>query len=229
MYVCMYVCMYGGNAATWEEHYVGMFILPAINGPSDGLAVAVSICMISALQGAHWWTQVRSTPQRNHFLQESIIMYVCMYVCMCFYMTSVPTKNQTNKYILYLLNTDDFNYTIKTLSLCMCVSYVCMNTCTIALDVYVKYCSLLNSIIYINFCLLRFFRVRVLDLCSSWVSHIPPGTPVSAVSGLGMNAEELRRNPLLSDRVVLDLNTGPKVMLPFQTDEFHAVLLQLSM
>eukprot|EP01036_Dinobryon_divergens_P024682 gene24682-33154_t len=43
--------------ATWEEHYVGMFILPAINGPSDGLVVAVSICMLSALQGAHWWTQ----------------------------------------------------------------------------------------------------------------------------------------------------------------------------
>lgn len=74
-----------------------------------------------------------------------------------------------------------------------------------------------------------FFRVRVLDLCSSWVSHIPPGAPVSAVSGLGMNAEELRRNPLLSDRVVLDLNTGPEVLLPFQTEEFHAVLLQLSM
>jgi hypothetical protein len=36
-------------------------------------------------------------------------------------MTSVPTINQTNKYILYLLNTDDFNYTIKTLSLCMYV------------------------------------------------------------------------------------------------------------
>eukprot|EP01036_Dinobryon_divergens_P022963 gene22962-31269_t len=71
-------------------------------------------------------------------------------------------------------------------------------------------------------------KVRVLDLCSSWVSHIPPGAPVSAVSGLGMNAEELRRNPLLSDRVVLDLNTGSEVMLPFQTEEFHAVLLQLS-
>ena len=38
-----------------------------------------------------------------------------------FYMTSVPTINQINMYILYLLNTDDFNYTIKTLSLCMYV------------------------------------------------------------------------------------------------------------
>ena len=72
-------------------------------------------------------------------------------------------------------------------------------------------------------------RVRVLDLCSSWVSHIPPWAPVAAVSGLGMNAEELRCNPLLSERVVLDLNSGPGVRLPFQTEDFHAVLLQLSM
>ena len=47
-------------------------------------------------------------------------------------MTSVPTINQTNRYILYLLNTEDFNYTIKTLSLrmyvCVCM-YVCMCIC----------------------------------------------------------------------------------------------------
>jgi hypothetical protein len=51
--------------------------------------------------------------------QEVQNMYVCMYVCMYrfFYMTSVATINQTTRYILYLLNADDFNYTIKTLSL----------------------------------------------------------------------------------------------------------------
>ena len=52
-------------------------------------------------------------------------MYVCMYVCM--YVLDVYTYvcayvYQTNRYILYLLNTDDFNYTTKILSLCM---YVC--------------------------------------------------------------------------------------------------------
>ena len=31
-----------------------------------------------------------------------------------FYMTRVPIMNQTNRYILYLLNTDDINYTMKT-------------------------------------------------------------------------------------------------------------------
>ena len=37
-----------------------------------------------------------------------------------FYMTSVLI-NQTNRYMLFSLNTDDINYANKTLSLCMCV------------------------------------------------------------------------------------------------------------
>ena len=49
------------------------------------------------------------------FVYIRICVYKDMYVCMC-------TINQTNRYILYLLNTDDINYTIKTLSLCM---YAC--------------------------------------------------------------------------------------------------------
>ena len=43
-----------------------------------------------------------------------------MYVCI--YMTSVPI-NQTNRYMLFSLNTDKINYANKTLSLCM---YVCV-------------------------------------------------------------------------------------------------------
>ena len=62
----VYVCMCGVMSATWEEHYVGMFVLPLINGPSDGLAIAVSICLLSALYGAHWWTQVRHTSPCCH-------------------------------------------------------------------------------------------------------------------------------------------------------------------
>ena len=40
-------------------------------------------------------------------------------------MTSVPIINQTNRYILYLLTTDDINYTVnedlKFMYVCMCV------------------------------------------------------------------------------------------------------------
>ena len=47
---------------------------------------------------------------------------------------------------------------------------------------------------------------RVLDLMSSWVSHLPTDVAYAWVAGLGMNAEELAHNPRLDERVVHDLN-----------------------
>jgi hypothetical protein len=44
---------------------------------------------------------------------------------------------------------------------------------------------------------------------SSWVSHLPSDVAYASVAGLGMNAEELARNPRLDERVVRDLNTTP--------------------
>ncbi len=55
---------------------------------------------------------------------------------------------------------------------------------------------------------------RILDLCSSWVSHIPLGEGSSSgmsVTGVGMNAPELEANPILAEWVVYDLNTEPRV------------------
>lgn len=46
----------------------------------------------------------------------------------------------------------------------------------------------------------------LLDLMSSWVSHLPPGISFAEVIGLGMNAEELAANPRLTRRLVHDLN-----------------------
>lgn len=53
----------------------------------------------------------------------------------------------------------------------------------------------------------------VLDLMSSWVSHLPPEVSYRRVAGLGMNGEELRRNPRLDEYVVQNLNAEPE--LPF--------------
>jgi SAM-dependent methyltransferase len=53
----------------------------------------------------------------------------------------------------------------------------------------------------------------VLDLMSSWVSHLPPEVAYGRVAGLGMNAAELDANPRLTERVVQNLNTRP--LLPF--------------
>ena len=57
-----------------------------------------------------------------------------------------------------------------------------------------------------------------LDLCSSWISHYPKGYKAARVVGLGMNAEELRKNAQLTESVVQDLNKDPK--LPFEVNEF---------
>ncbi len=58
----------------------------------------------------------------------------------------------------------------------------------------------------------------ILDLMSSWVSHLPPEVAYGRVVGLGMNAEELRRNPRLDEYVVQNLNRAPD--LPFGNGEF---------
>jgi hypothetical protein len=89
-------------------------------------------------------------------------------------------------------------------------------------------------------------RGRILDFCSSWVSHFPeelhekasktakststdsPGTtkdPLSTsaaigesgdrleVIGMGMNRRELDNNPVLSQRIIQDLNQDPSIPL----------------
>jgi hypothetical protein len=61
----------------------------------------------------------------------------------------------------------------------------------------------------------------LLDLMSSWVSHLPPEIDYRRVVGLGMNEEELRRNPRLDEYVIQDLNRNPK--LPFENGEFDGV------
>jgi SAM-dependent methyltransferase len=60
----------------------------------------------------------------------------------------------------------------------------------------------------------------VLDLMSSWVSHLPPEVPYGRVTGLGMNAAELRANPRLTERVTQNLNADPR--LPFADAAFDA-------
>ncbi len=67
---------------------------------------------------------------------------------------------------------------------------------------------------------------RVLDLMSSWVSHLPPDVDYSEVVGLGMNEQELEHNPRLHRAVMHDLNGEPR--LPFQDQSFDAVVCAVS-
>ena len=66
----------------------------------------------------------------------------------------------------------------------------------------------------------------VLDLMSSWVSHLPGELELGRVAGLGMNAQELAANSRLSDWTVHDLNREPE--LPYPDASFSAVLNAVS-
>ena len=69
-------------------------------------------------------------------------------------------------------------------------------------------------------------RGTILDLMSSWVSHLPEEREFTRVAGLGMNAMELAKNPRLTDHVVQDLNHQPE--LPYDTASFDAIVNAVS-
>lgn len=66
----------------------------------------------------------------------------------------------------------------------------------------------------------------ILDLMSSWVSHLPEEIPYASVVGHGMNEEELAANPRLSRWFVQDLNVEPT--LPLGDGEFEGACLCVS-
>lgn len=68
--------------------------------------------------------------------------------------------------------------------------------------------------------------MRVIDLMSSWNSHLPESLAGLSVTGLGMNRSELDRNPRLAERLVHDLNRDPE--LPLATASFDAATCTVS-
>jgi SAM-dependent methyltransferase len=68
--------------------------------------------------------------------------------------------------------------------------------------------------------------MTVLDLMSSWVSHLPQQVKPLRVSGLGMNRTELEQNPLLTEVQVHDLNVAP--ILPYASEHFDVAVCTVS-
>jgi len=66
----------------------------------------------------------------------------------------------------------------------------------------------------------------ILDLMSSWVSHLPDDVAYRQVTGLGMNETELRANPRLTDYVVQNLNQQP--LLPYEAASFDGGMVTVS-
>lgn len=69
-------------------------------------------------------------------------------------------------------------------------------------------------------------QTRILDLMSSWVSHLPSDIEFAHVEGHGMNEEELAKNAQLDHYFIQDLNQNPK--LPLSDQDFDAVLICVS-
>ena len=64
--------------------------------------------------------------------------------------------------------------------------------------------------------------MHVLDLMSTWQSHIPASLHLDRIVGLGLNTDELRKNSQLSEFMVHDLNADTS--LPFDSNAFDAVV-----
>ena len=69
-------------------------------------------------------------------------------------------------------------------------------------------------------------NATILDLMSSWKSHLPEGFNKVALVGLGLNSIELDENYQLDERVVQNINVEPR--LPFEDDRFDAAVVTVS-
>ena len=66
----------------------------------------------------------------------------------------------------------------------------------------------------------------ILDLMSSWRSHLPAYLRPARVVGLGMNRAEMEDNPALTEVVIHNLNRAPR--LPFADAEFDGAVVTVS-
>lgn len=69
---------------------------------------------------------------------------------------------------------------------------------------------------------------HILDLMSSWVSHLPESAKVlySSITGLGLNKTELSKNPVLTSWDVHDLNSN--LVLPYEDQTFDGAIVSVS-
>ena len=67
---------------------------------------------------------------------------------------------------------------------------------------------------------------RLLDLMSSWRTHLPEDFRAGEIVGLGLNAEEMADNPQLTSHLVHDVNREPR--LPFGEEEFDGAMCAVS-
>jgi SAM-dependent methyltransferase len=67
---------------------------------------------------------------------------------------------------------------------------------------------------------------HILDLMTSWASHLPEDNSYASVTGLGMNQVELEKNPQLTCWALHDLNADPA--LPYADGQFDGAVVTVS-
>jgi SAM-dependent methyltransferase len=67
---------------------------------------------------------------------------------------------------------------------------------------------------------------RILDLMAGAQSYLRAELEPAAVTGLGLNEQDLQENPVLTERIIHDLNAVP--LLPFNDNEFDVVVNTIS-
>jgi SAM-dependent methyltransferase len=66
----------------------------------------------------------------------------------------------------------------------------------------------------------------ILDLMSSWRSHLPERIHAAKVVGVGLNGAEMEDNPALGEIVVHNVNVNPR--LPFEEGSFDGAVMTVS-
>ena len=66
----------------------------------------------------------------------------------------------------------------------------------------------------------------ILDLMSSWRSHLPESMHTAKVVGVGLNRAEMEDNPALDEIVVHNVNVNPR--LPFEEGSFDGAVMTVS-
>ena len=69
---------------------------------------------------------------------------------------------------------------------------------------------------------------KLVDLCSSWISHLPNNVAFQEVIGIGMNDKELKKNPSLTKYYVHDLNKDPTLINLIPEESVDSVLCAVS-
>ena len=64
----------------------------------------------------------------------------------------------------------------------------------------------------------------IVDLCSSWVSHLPYNRKFEKVIGIGMNQQELKTNSRLDEFYVHDLNSNHTLSMLKDTSVDHVII-----